>query len=422
MLIDTIAFPPGPVQPGSNSLHGTGCLEAIYDHAPGAEYIVCRFTGGDASFATAVDSLVARGVHIISTSSAGYNQDWADDTGPWAQAWNDACAAGVLCFNSAGNSAEEHWEGNFNDFGNGTHQWNQFGDTTNRFTLGTGSSATVRVYLRWDDPMPGDEYDLYLFASNGLILASSTASSGFEQANFTNPGSSSISVDIVVRSNVGSPPEFEIFAANDDLEHRIVTGSTRAPSDATHANALSVGAIAPEDYTDPAGSNVVQSYSGRGPTNSGNQAPDIASVTDTQGFAYPGGFGGTSCATPNAAGAAAALWSAHPDYTADGIRQLLLRKAELFKDWGPPGTDMTYGHGGLFLKTYEPDTEYILQGSGNTTGTNDIPYSSIEQADQYAPADSRVYFLGGTFTEPPPGTILDTPMIYRSLQEDARVE
>ncbi|MCB9200581.1 MAG: S8 family serine peptidase [Flavobacteriales bacterium] len=421
--IDTLAFPAGNVvEVSTANAHGTGCLEALYDNAPGASYVVCRIIG-DAAFGTAVDSLLARNVQVISTSSAGYNKGWADDSGPWCDAWNDACNAGVLCFNSAGNSAMQHWQGAFNNNGNGTHQWSG-NDTTNTFTL--GPSSGVEVFLQWASTNPGDQYDLFLYqTSNNALLASSIASSGFESLSFTNPSSTiNLSVYLLVRANVASPPQFEVFASQQNLTYQVAASSTRSPSNCTHVNSLSVGAVDWSVYGSAPGSTVIQNYSSQGPTNSGNQAPDLCGPTNTTGSAYPGpnGFGGTSCATPNAAGAAAALWSALPDYSADGIRMVLLRLAELHKDWGPAGTDMIYGYGGLYLNEHHPFQEYIHADANNTNGASDIPYSSIEQADQYAPVNSNVTHLGGTYQEPPPGTVLDKPAIYRSVQENAVVE
>lgn len=421
-LIDTTSYVSGNLMQYGGT-HGTGCLEAIYDNAPGATYYAYRIAGSNGThFGAAINDCIAEGVDIISISLGPHNEGWADDTGPFCTAVIAACNAGILVFVSAGNEAFNHWQGNFVDDGGGGTSWHVWSGTDIGNNMTVDSSKTVTVSLQWNSSPPGDPYDLFLVNSNGTILDSGLGSNSFESVSFTNPGPSDTLVMVVIRANVPNPPEFEIFSAPYSLEHRVATSSIESPGNVTHPNSITVGAVDRTQYTDSVGSDPIKNYSSLGPTNSGNLAPDIAAPTNTFSVAYNGNFGGTSCATPNAAGAAATLWSAHPDYSATGIRQLILRMAELYKDWGTPGLDMTYGHGGLFLRTYEPGVEYILEGSGNT-GTDDRPYSSIEQADQYATTNSPTYFLGGgTFPEPPPGTIIDTPMIYRSVQQNAIVE
>ena len=172
------------------------------------------------------------------------------------------------------------------------------------------------------------------------------------------------------------------------------------------------------DYNDPAGtSGILASYSSRGPTNGGNQAPDICSPTGTTTVAYGGAFGGTSCATPNAAGTAAAFWSGHPFLSASGVRRILFAKAEIYKDWGASGDDNLYGRGGVFLFDYHIDNRYILSAAGNTASAPTLPYYSIEDVDNDAvvPENLRVYYLDKDATAPGTSIIINKPMLYRSL-------
>ena len=135
----------------------------------------------------------------------------------------------------------------------------------------------------------------------------------------------------------------------------------------------------------------------------------------------PDHFAGTSCATPNAAGAAATFWSSQPQYTADGIRQVILRKAALYRDWGDPGPDNTYGYGGVYLYDYYPNTKYVYFGGDNTSGTTGKPYLNLQQVDASAPPNSRVVILGQTYNAAST-IVLDKPMLYMSLKESAIIK
>lgn len=412
--IDTIATNSSPVTGGS--VHGTACLEAVFDNAPGAELYAARVSG-PVTFGKAIDSLIARGVDIISISLGPHNEGWDDDSGPFCAAVTTACNAGILVFISAGNEANRHWQGNFQDDGNGDHAWDGISDTSNDIVVDQGER--IRVWLQWDSDPPSDPYNLELLNPLGQLAASSSSSSQFESLDLTSTFVDSSVYSIVVKANGAFRPEFEIFIDRINLEFAVAASSIESPGNTTHPNAITVGAVDQSVYTSAPGSNVIAGYSSLGPTNSGNMAPDIAAVTGITTFSYTTPFTGTSSSTPNAAGAAAVLMSEHPNYSASGIRQLLLRKAELFKDWGVAGNDNTYGHGGLQLKDRTSNTLYILSTSGNTTGTSLLPYSSIHQANAFAPDGWNLYFLGGTYNQPPANTIINDPMLFRSVTEDA---
>ncbi|MCB9170007.1 MAG: S8 family serine peptidase [Flavobacteriales bacterium] len=408
----------------SGPRHGTACLETTFDHAPGAQYYLHR-VGGAADVGDAVNACINAGVDVITNSLAYFNQGWHDDDGPICAAFDLAAQNGILCFTSAGNyAAGDHYQGNWSDPDNdGIFNWSGANELN---TTSVPAGGDIDIRLQWaDDPDPTtDDYDLYLYdLTDALLVASSLSSTAYEGASWTNNNAVAHTVGVQIVQAGTDANDLEIFELNArNLLFFTPENSTACPANSVEPNVIVCGAVPWSDYGDPAGSSVIAGYSSLGPSNDGMMLPDLCGATNTTTFAYGGAFSGTSCATPNAAGAAAALWSAHPDYTADGIRQLILRKAELYKDWGTAGTEMTYGHGGLYLKSYLAGTEYVLEGSGNTTGTDDIPYSSMEQADQYAPPNSNVFFLGGTYPEPPPGTVLDTPMIYRSVKEDAVVQ
>ena len=245
---------------------------------------------------------------------------------------------------------------------------------------------------------------MYIYrASDDVLLASSTNSGlNFEAVSWTNTTGASVSFYIAVRKIGSASPTFEIFSADNGstFQYQVASGSNTSPSNSTNDNVLSVGAVPYISYGSAAGtSGIIASYSSQGPTNSGNLAPAISSPTNTTTFAYGGSFGGTSCATPNAAGMAAAFWSGNTYLDGTGVRQILLKKAQIYKDWGIAGDDYVYGKGGLFLYDYAAKTRYMYRQANNTTGLTTRPFYTFSQAQTNTPTNGTVVILGGTYSE-----------------------
>ncbi len=425
--IDTVDYTGDNMDTGGGNPHGTACAEVAFDNAPGASFYLYHINSGNGThWGNAISHAIANNVDILSISLGPHNTGWDDNSGPQCQSVINATNNGMLVFVSAGNEAQKHWQGVFKSTDQDmVHEWNKENesfDETNDYVLQPQGASfnrdQIRAWMQWDSPETSDHYDLFLYDSTGtVILTSSEETNDFEYLTYTNPNNFSITVKIVVRAVTENSPEFELFVHPNSLQHKVSESSIECPANTTVPNCISVGQVGLNDYTDSIGSTPIATSSSHGPTNNGNQAPDICAVGGSTTFGYNGSFFGTSCSAPNAAGAAAALWSAHPYYSADAIRLILLRKAILFKDWGDTGTDYIYGAGGLYLKDYTSNTRYIHPGSGNTTGTSSLPYTSIQQADQFMPIGYRAFFLGHTFQEPPAGTIIDKPMIYRSVQK-----
>jgi hypothetical protein len=409
----------------SDGRHGTGCVESVFDHAPGANYFICKIYSVS-DMGDAVDWCIDQGVDVISHSLSRYNLGWNDNSGGACAAVQDATNAGMLFFTSAGNRNGTHWQGNWSDpDGDDNHNWTAT-DEANNFTV--VDDGSVSIYLQWDASPGTDCYDLFLFDdATDAVLASSTSGSNYESIGWTNTSGATMNVYLaVVDGGASSNPEFEIFNHDNgagNFQYSSTQGSTTSPSNSTQPNCISVAAVPWINYSSPAGSNVIAGYSSRGPSNDGAMAPDIASTTNTTTVAYNGGFGGTSCATPNAAGLAAAFWSAHPGVSADGIRAILFRKAQLYNDWGASGPDNTYGNGGLELYDFVPNTVYIHSYSP-AQPANQQPYPGPQEANDHEPDDAHAVFLGGAFLVPPvPGVIeMDRPAVYQSLIEDTSVE
>ncbi|GGD57443.1 hypothetical protein GCM10011514_21940 [Emticicia aquatilis] len=381
-------------------VHGTACVETVYDHVPNATFELYD-VGNDTEKGAAVNLCQAHGVKVISMSLSTYNTGWADDTGAACVAANDAGSSGILFFTSCGNRAQTHWEGSFSDSdADNWHNWSGSDEQNNR-TAGPGDY--IRASLSWN-PVANSDYDVYIYrASDNTVLASSTNSGlTFEDVGWTNTSGSSVSIYIAVKKIGSASPTFEIFSHDDGsaYQYQVASGSNTSPSNSTNDNVLSVGAVPYTSYGSAAGtSGIIASYSSQGPTNSGNLAPAISSATNTTTFVYGGSFGGTSCATPNAAGMAAAFWSGNSYLDGTGVRQILLKKAQIYKDWGTSGVDYIYGNGGVFLYDYEANTRYMYRGANNTTGLTTRPFYTFAQAQTNTPNNGKVVILGGTYGE-----------------------
>ncbi len=401
--------------------HGTACFETVYDHAPAAAFQIHK-TYNTTDLGNAVDVAIASGVDIISHSLGYYNTGWDDNSGPACAAVEDAANAGILFFTAAGNDQGGHWQGYFDDDDDDNwHEWSGADEKNNGLVL---NGDMVEILMQWDGGEIIDYYDLFLYdASTDVLLESSTSIFTFEDLVWENSTGSDVSVYIKVQHN--SPwgtPEFEVSNYNNimGLEYYSEYGSTISPSNSTEPNCISVGAVDFADYGALPGDEVIENFSSHGPTNGGNQAPDIVAPDQTTTFAYGGAFSGTSGATPNAAGATAAFWSGHSYLSATGVRHILLKKSSLYNDWGDAGTDYIYGNGGLELYDYSSPTRYIDKDAGNTEGDPDEPYFNMQQANNSAPNNALIVFLGGQYNAVS-GYIFDRPLVYRSLIEDSTV-
>lgn len=132
--------------------------------------------------------------------------------------------------------------------------------------------------------------------------------------------------------------------------------------------------------------------------------PDLVGPTNTTGFNYPapGGFGGTSCATPNVAGALCAFWSDRPQFSFLAINWLALEQARtLWRDWGAPGFDNVYGIGACRIVDFVANTTWVSRSYGNVSNDPSAPYHTVAAAQSAAvPGGRLLFFPGGSYPEP----------------------
>src|SRR3990172_2645576 len=110
---------------GGGQVHGTACAETVHDLAPDASLFLVNFST-EVELGNAVDWLITQGVKVVSFSIGYLNTSGpGDGTGPVGDIITKARANGILWIASAGNQAQKHWIGNWN---------NQDGDSLHNFS------------------------------------------------------------------------------------------------------------------------------------------------------------------------------------------------------------------------------------------------------------------------------------------------
>jgi hypothetical protein len=338
-----MSFVPGVEPEDSDEVHGAAVAEIVHEMAPDAELYLAYYDGDDVSYGNALDWLISQNVQIISHSAGGV-------VGPMDGSDRDAALVdsiadmGILWVNSAGNEADVHYRGTFADSdGDGCHE---FPDGTESMGLVAGPGG-ARVFLNWDDWTGVDQdYDLYVFDGDGTLVGASEDYQSGEAGQGP--------VEVVVNRSV--EPEttlyaqicaaraqravtFDLYVSGYAIEFPVAEHSLVSPADAR--GSFSVGAV---DWA--SGELVI--YSSQGPTNDGRMKPDISAPTGVSSESYPAPdtFTGTSASAPHVSGAAALVWSANPDFTAEDVKQYLIDNAI---DVSPPGPESESGYGALQL-------------------------------------------------------------------------
>ncbi|MFB3045908.1 MAG: PKD domain-containing protein [Acidiferrobacterales bacterium] len=322
---------------------GTAMLEIVHDLAPGADLGFCGPSTSLEMIQCVNDLAGVFGADIIVDDLFFFLEPYFED-GPIAQAVANAVAGDVVYASSAGNHAQEHYQGQYVDSsdGRGSHD---ISPGNNTFDV---TGAAVIVVVQWSNPfgLAGDNYELCFATETPAECALfNTLQNGdddpIEAALFDCAGG----CDLQVRLVSGNPQTLEAFFLFGTLDaaDRVIAGGI--VGHAAIPGALATAAIAASDP----GNDTIESFSSRGPSEivfpvvETREKPDVAaidgvSVTGAGGFPSP--FFGTSAAAPHVAGVAALLKGGFT--TAAEIVDALKDSAV---DLGVPGTDTTFGAG-----------------------------------------------------------------------------
>jgi subtilisin family serine protease len=341
------SFVPGIDIDQTGISHGTAVAEVIHDVAPDAQLYLVYYDGGDVSMGNAVEWLLQQGVNIISHSAGGLAAPM-DGTGRDAELVQLAADNGVLWINSAGNNGAQHYRAAYTDTNNDLVH--EFAPDKTLLGFQADPNGNSQIVLTWNDWQPGgtQDLDLFVFDQDGNVVASSRNSREGDRPpveqiiyQFDDARTYYVTINGV---NVTQPSELSLFVHQTPLlELADPIGSLATPGDA--AEALTVGAVNWRDYQ-------LEPFSSRGPTADGRVKPDLVGPDGVSNAVYaPQGFYGTSAATPHIAGAAALVWGAYPQATAQEIRDFLTNHAV---DLDPSGTDNDTGAGLLVLSDPPP--------------------------------------------------------------------
>ncbi len=336
--------------PGDSD-EGRAMAEIIFDEAPGLNKLTFASGTnlGPVDKADSINQLAAGGADVIADDIFYLAEPFFQD-GVVAKAVDAARANGVAYFASAGNRARQSYESVYRDSG-GLHDFDPGGgvDTRNCFTGTVPSTGFIQVAVGWDEPVGAvaTDIDLALVTPAGASLASSSANSiatgsPKEIATWQNPGpgAQQVCVQISRFAGTGSPQlkwiEFDNFNPTPVPEFD-TQSNTINPDAAAAQGALAVAAVGQSDV----GLDTPQSYSSRGPITrlfdgNGNRLatplvlrkPQLAAA-DAVNTTVPGfiPFGGTSAATPSAAGIATILRSLNPNASVTEIYETMTNPA-----------------------------------------------------------------------------------------------
>jgi hypothetical protein len=325
-----------------DSQHGILCAEVVHALAPEAELLLANWDpDSPEQFLEALRWARTQGARVVSCSLI--MPSWSDGEGGGAVNEAVARVAGaggaggdLLCFASAGNTAQRHWCGASRPDGAGLHQWGP-GQTGNALKAWGHERVAVELYAQ-----AGTPYEVVVRdRATGEVV-------GREEARAILPVADAAAsavvrflprrgrlYEVLVRCAPGQAGRFHLVVLGGWLECTTCEGSIPCPADGPAA--VAVGAV------DTLGHRLF--YSSCGP-NSRRPKPELVAEVPFPSLLRGHPFTGTSAAAPQAAGLAALLWSRHPDWTAGQVRAALLASA---RDLGPPGHDWETGYGRVTL-------------------------------------------------------------------------
>jgi len=305
------------------SQHGILCGEVIHAVAPEAELLFANWEPERSDqFLAAVRWARARGARIISCSVI--TPAWSDYEGhgpihaELTQAVGSPKGPGaVLFFACAGNIAQRHWAGAFEDDGHDWHNWQPGAAPVRDNPIQPWGTERVSVELSYHrgafEVAVVDPDTKEIVRSGRGPIATSAEPLPHAVVNFMPQAGTQYAIR-VHRLHPRSGP-FHVAVLGGGLERSSAQGSIPFPGDG--AEVVTVGAVDSDGLR--------CRYSSCGEEHSGK--PDLVAVVPFPSTWRRRPFGGTSAAAPQAAALAALVWARHPEWTVAQVRDALRREA-----------------------------------------------------------------------------------------------
>jgi hypothetical protein len=328
-------------------------------------------TAGAATKASNITSLVAHGVKVIADDTFYPTEPMFQD-GAVVQAVDAAKAAGVGYIVSAGNRANQSWDGTFTPGSGGLNDFG--GGDTRQAVVNAPAGSSVSFTLQWDDPWGAkvNQFNIELYADNTDVghCPANTTAFPIQQCTLTLGGSPhEVEIEITRVSGTGTP-RMKYIAQNNfgpfSIKEHATNQGAIDPDAASARGSLAAAAVcwstsAPDcNPFGPPGLTTPEGFSSRGPvvhtrdangnllaTPETRQKPNIAGAdavaTTVPGFSQ---FFGTSAAAPSVAGVAALALSANPQMNVNQLYALLTNTAnslDCTSASGDPDTDCGAG-------------------------------------------------------------------------------
>ncbi len=339
---------------GDGVTHGTAVAEVVHEVAPGASLYLANFNT-EVEFANCIDWFIEQNIDVVNMAVGFFASGPGDGTGEVNEMVDEATANGILWVNSAGNEADAHWQGPWDDLD--VDGFLNFHDEDETNYVDAREGDFIQIILKWDDPYGEscNDYDLYLFEPTvTTIVAGSEDFQDFclsgidsfpvEGFSYQAPvtGRYHIAVGSFVSDELANFHLYSFAQSCPALQYCSAAGSILEPADSP--DVLTVGAV-PWNATDD-----VESFSSQGPTEDGRIKPDIVAPDGVSSVTF-GVFFGTSASVGHVSGAAGLIKQWHPEWDRQQIRDELLSRAI---DIGEPGADNVSGHGLLDLGMPKP--------------------------------------------------------------------
>ena len=345
---------------------GTAMLEIVHDLAPGAELYFHDCGADRLAFNAAITALADAGCDIICDDIGWLAEPFFEDGVIAKHVANIIASRGIVYVTAAGNSAQDHYQGNFYN----SSKWHDFSRGTDPYYtdlyMDIEPGDEVVIILQWNDKFgaSGNDYDLWLLDmdpdADDLILGGSTVTQNgnddpLEGIVYENNTSSTIEAMICVYAyEAPTAKTLELYTYGGSMYSNNIVMADSIFGHPAVPGVISCGTVGANIPGMSGNPDNIRSYSSRGPVTmlSGvRQKPDICGV-DGVSITGAGGFGhlnngnyyfyGTSAAAPHVAAISALLMSKYPLKSPSDIKKLILDNSV---DLGPSGYDTIYGYG-----------------------------------------------------------------------------